>query len=477
MGRDRWRRRSRSSGCGSSDSTVSKTPEPTGQPASSAPPAPAPTVAAGPTATRRARRSVRGEPRRTRDRQGRVRPAARSAQQPALEPRAAGGNYNECAPLSVVIVKANTNADNPNTRAVMFHLGKFIPTGVPDTYGFNGIDETATTGDTVALMYASDIHRAGERGAIPLERQRGRAHRQHGLARLPTLTGCVGALTYSGERVLGRRRSRPGGDIRRRSRPGGDIRRRSRPGGDIRRRSRRLRHLQRIRPRRRRPVRVRAAALVRRKARPGPRGRRRTTNCWPAPPNSAVSTNNATSTNCAPRQATTWPSSAGRVTPSPGLTAAADATRNAVDRRVPAIYQAAMFDGRFVGFADFLVLEHTGMATGTGCGTPSWPARSRSRRCCSSRRTPTRWPPTGCRWPTRSSWCSATARWRATGSTNCCLSTGRGGPRWSGCWTAISPAAPPCRGRTPRCGHASAAPSARSRCARTTTCCWSRACG
>jgi predicted RecB family nuclease len=42
-----------------------------------------------------------------------------------------------------------------------------------------------------------------------------------------------------------------------------------------------------------------------------------------------------------------------------GLTAAAEATRNAVDRRAPAIYQAAMFDGRFVGFADFLVLSHT----------------------------------------------------------------------------------------------------------------------
>jgi hypothetical protein len=65
------------------------------------------------------------------------------------------GNYNECAQLSAVIVKANTNADNPNTRAVMFHLGKFIPTGVPDTYGFNGIDNAATTGDTVALMYAN----------------------------------------------------------------------------------------------------------------------------------------------------------------------------------------------------------------------------------------------------------------------------------------------------------------------------------
>ena len=70
-------------------------------------------------------------------------------------PEPLAGNFNECAPLSVVIVKANTNADNPNTRAVMFHLGKFIPTGVPDTYGFNGIDDTATTGDTVALMYAN----------------------------------------------------------------------------------------------------------------------------------------------------------------------------------------------------------------------------------------------------------------------------------------------------------------------------------
>jgi uncharacterized protein len=40
-----------------------------------------------------------------------------------------------------------------------------------------------------------------------------------------------------------------------------------------------------------------------------------------------------------------------------GLTAAADATIRAVERRVPVIYQAAMFDGRFVGFADFLILE------------------------------------------------------------------------------------------------------------------------
>jgi predicted RecB family nuclease len=35
--------------------------------------------------------------------------------------------------------------------------------------------------------------------------------------------------------------------------------------------------------------------------------------------------------------------------------AAADQTRRAIDRGAPVIYQAAMFDGRFVGFADFLV--------------------------------------------------------------------------------------------------------------------------
>ncbi|HKH52472.1 MAG TPA: TM0106 family RecB-like putative nuclease, partial [Mycobacterium sp.] len=42
-----------------------------------------------------------------------------------------------------------------------------------------------------------------------------------------------------------------------------------------------------------------------------------------------------------------------------GLTAAAEQTMRAVERRAPLIYQAAMFDGRFVGFADFLVFDGT----------------------------------------------------------------------------------------------------------------------
>lgn len=40
-----------------------------------------------------------------------------------------------------------------------------------------------------------------------------------------------------------------------------------------------------------------------------------------------------------------------------GLTSAAATTMRAVERRAPVIYQAAMFDGRFAGFADFLVFD------------------------------------------------------------------------------------------------------------------------
>ncbi|MGB8791023.1 MAG: LppP/LprE family lipoprotein, partial [Mycobacterium sp.] len=62
------------------------------------------------------------------------------------------------AQLSAVIIKANTNAESPNTRAVMFHLGKLIPPqGAPDAYGFNGIDTSQCTGDTVALVYSGGI--------------------------------------------------------------------------------------------------------------------------------------------------------------------------------------------------------------------------------------------------------------------------------------------------------------------------------
>ncbi len=144
-------------GCGSSDSTASKTPGPMAPSVSTAPaagapapsgPAAAPAAEADPCEVNLAAPEIAGAvselPRDPRSNQ-------------AWSPEPLAGNYNQCAQLSVVIVKANTNAKNPNTRAVMFHLGKFIPTGVPDTYGFNGIDNAVTTGDTVALRYSNGV--------------------------------------------------------------------------------------------------------------------------------------------------------------------------------------------------------------------------------------------------------------------------------------------------------------------------------
>jgi hypothetical protein len=144
-------------GCGSGDSTVSITPQPTATsaaPATARPPAPAPTVVA-PTAAAADPCDVNlGAPEIAKAVSELPRDP-RSNQPWSPEPLA--GNYNECAQLSVVIVKANTNSDNANTRAVMFHLGRFIPTGVPDTYGFNSIENSATTGDTIALKYSNGI--------------------------------------------------------------------------------------------------------------------------------------------------------------------------------------------------------------------------------------------------------------------------------------------------------------------------------
>jgi hypothetical protein len=142
-------------GCGAGDSTVSKTPEasttPTAAPApATALPAPSPTAPPSPAADPCAVNLAAPEIAKTVSELPRD---PRSGQAWSPEPMA--GTYNECAQLSAIIVKANTNAENPNTRAVLFHLGKFIPTGVPDTYGFNGIEQSASTGDTVALVYSN----------------------------------------------------------------------------------------------------------------------------------------------------------------------------------------------------------------------------------------------------------------------------------------------------------------------------------
>ena len=145
-------------GCGSGDSTVAKTPQATTTTATAwitapptsgaaapgpgaAPPDPCAVNLASPTIAK----VVSELPRDPRSRQ-------------PWNPEPLAGNYNECAQLSAVIIKANTNTVSPSTRAVLFHLGQLIPQGVPDTYGFNGIDTSQTTGDTVALTYPSGIN-------------------------------------------------------------------------------------------------------------------------------------------------------------------------------------------------------------------------------------------------------------------------------------------------------------------------------
>jgi LppP/LprE lipoprotein len=150
------------SGCGSGDSTVAKTPQATttaahSTAAAATPGSPGPTM--GPTSTS----SSAGDPCAVNLSSPSI---ARAVSELPRDPRSQqpwnseplAGNYNECAQLSAVIVRANTNAASPNTRAVMFHLGKLIPPpGVPDTYGFNGIDASQCTGDTVALVYSGGI--------------------------------------------------------------------------------------------------------------------------------------------------------------------------------------------------------------------------------------------------------------------------------------------------------------------------------
>ncbi len=156
-------------GCGAGDSTVAKTPEPI----TTAAPAPAPSAQAMPPAPVPPPRPP-NSPASTAPTAAAYDPCATNLGAPEIAKAAASlppdprsgqgwnsepvaGNYNECAQLSVVIVKANTNAGNANTRALMFHQGKFIPKGVPDTFGFNGIDASACTGDTVALKFSNGV--------------------------------------------------------------------------------------------------------------------------------------------------------------------------------------------------------------------------------------------------------------------------------------------------------------------------------
>ena len=156
-------------GCGSGDSTVSKTPLPsttTTQETSVSATSPAPTspvpTSSVPTSSPPPGQAAGAPPPADPCAVNLAAPAiAKAVSELPRDPRSGqgwnpepiAGNYNECAQLSAVIIKANTNAANANTRAMLFHLGRFIPSGVPDTYGFNGLDTAQSTGDTVALSF------------------------------------------------------------------------------------------------------------------------------------------------------------------------------------------------------------------------------------------------------------------------------------------------------------------------------------
>ena len=138
-------------GCGSGDSTVAKTPEGT-RPVSAAPASPvAPSTSAAPADPCAVNLAAPAIAKAISD----LPPDPRSRQPWNPEPLA--GNYNACTQLSAVIVRANTNAEHPNTRAVMFHQGEAIVRDVPDTYGFSGIDAAQCTDDVVALQAPSGI--------------------------------------------------------------------------------------------------------------------------------------------------------------------------------------------------------------------------------------------------------------------------------------------------------------------------------
>ena len=134
-----------------STATSTETSTPAGSPAQAAPPPPQ--ACAVNLAAPEIARAVAQLPRDPRSRQG-------------WNPEPIAGNYNECAALSAVIVRANTNAENPNTRAVLFHQGKYISSGAPDTFGFTGIDAAQSAGDTLALTFGGGPGQGGLQSVV-----------------------------------------------------------------------------------------------------------------------------------------------------------------------------------------------------------------------------------------------------------------------------------------------------------------------
>ena len=151
----------------------------------------------------------------------------------------------------------------------------------------------------------------------------------------------------------------------------------------------------------------------------------------------------------------------------------------AVERRSPVIYQAAMFDGRFAGFADFLILED-------GPDGPRY--RLRDTKLARSVKVEA--------LLQLAAYADTLDRAGVPVAPEVELVLGDGVigelPRSTNCYRSTCPAAPPLQrllddhlaGGTPVSWAGRGRPRLlplpgvrRSRCARTTTCCSSRACG
>ena len=169
------------SGCGSGDSTVAKTPQPTTHPTSSRGPRTSP--AGGDRRPDqhqlRAGRPVRDQSRRTRDRQGGIGAAPRPAQPAAVEPRTAGRQLQRVRPA------VRGDRQGQHQRPEPQHPGGAVSSRQVDTAAGSARNIRIQRDRHLAMHRRHGgigllrRHRLAECGEVPLERQRGGADQQH----------------------------------------------------------------------------------------------------------------------------------------------------------------------------------------------------------------------------------------------------------------------------------------------------------
>ena len=141
-----------------------------------------------------------------------------------------------------------------------------------------------------------------------------------------------------------------------------------------------------------------------------------------------------------------------------GLAAAVTVTQRALDANAPVIFQAAMYDGRFVGFADFVIRDGDRYRV---CDT---------KLARSAKVTALLQLAAYADVLTAAGVPIATTPPCATPSRSCCRYIAASAPSCNGCSTNTLRTGGRSTGPMSTCGPASAAPTVRSRCVSTTTC-------